>query len=434
MQTMTRTDQIQLARIRRLVQVAGVLGLLAVCVNLYYWRAAPRRRAAAAVISAVSQPDPRRAQVDLLRRQLAVDPNNRKLRIQLAEAYMGMRDFGASLTQIAVLRAAEPENPEYLFREAVVRKFAGDPHRAEQLTRQVLARLPQHAPAREWLAETLLDQHRSREAEQAFADCVKRHPNSVFALLGLARAREQRLQDKQAINIADVIGPTEKVVQLAPQNAEALAALARMKFTYLRQGDEAEKLALRAAELAPNQIQSWLVLSEVYLARPPTPENLQKAAEYTYRAGVSNLGDPRPPYYVGRLSLAQNDPARAVQAFEHSLRLGAMPEAVAQLAAAYGRLGKPADAERFAAIHRQYTDRLERRNAVLSELRRTPTAPELLCRMAEVYLEAGQPENAAIWIAEVRRLRPSDPRPAKLLARADALRKDPKSVPLLAIP
>jgi Flp pilus assembly protein TadD len=48
---------------------------------------------------------------------------------------------------------------------------------------------------------------------------------------------------------------------------------------------------------------------------------------------------------IGRVSLMQNDVARAIKALEHSVELGARPEAVSQLAMAYRRAGNVEQAE-----------------------------------------------------------------------------------------
>src|SRR5207248_156302 len=111
-----------------------------------------------------------------------------------------------------------------------------------------------------------------------------------------------------------------------------------------------ERLALRAAELDPGSARPYLILAQIALSRPPTAGNLQRAGEYAYEAGRRDLYDPRPPYFIGRLFLLQNDAQRAIKALERSLALGATPEAVSQLAVAYRRAGDVGQANRYAEI------------------------------------------------------------------------------------
>src|SRR5437016_4260267 len=118
------------------------------------------------------------------------------------------------------------------------------------------------------------------------------------------------------------MAPVEKAVRLNPNKAEGVATLARMRFMYQKRAAEAEKLALSAAALDPTNPRPYIILTEIALSRPPTRENLQRAGGYAYQAGLRDPQDPRPPYHLGRVSLLQNDAARAVKALERSIALG----------------------------------------------------------------------------------------------------------------
>ena len=83
--------------------------------------------------------------------------------------------------------------------------------------------------------------------------------------------------------------PVEQAVQGEPNNPEGLTMLARMKFVYAQRPDEAEKLALRAAELDPGSARPYIILTQIALSRPPTPENLRRAGECAYEAGRRDL-------------------------------------------------------------------------------------------------------------------------------------------------
>jgi tetratricopeptide (TPR) repeat protein len=385
-------------------------------------------------VPAVPPPEDRLRQALVLAQYLAEHPEDGKARFALAETYFKLRDYSRSLEQLKILARRQPRNHEVYLRQAVVLKYAGDPVAAEQAIRRALALQPESRLAREWLGEIYLDQGRNHQALQVFERCLKERPDSFFALMGKGRALEQLLRARHPIPLESVIRPVERAVQVDPQNAEGLTTLARMLFTFQEKADEAEKLALRATALDPGSPQPYLILAQIALSRPPTPENLQKAGEYAFQAGQRDLKDPRPPYYIGRIALRQGDVARAVKALERSLQLGPMPEAVAQLAVAYRRAGDAARATRYAEIHQRYTDLFERRNTLLGLRERQPGEVSHVYALAELYLESGQPETAEYWLGEAKRLRPGDRRVVELAAKVRRLRQKGGDGPMLPVP
>src|SRR5947209_10500134 len=180
-----------------------------------------------------------------------------------------------------------------------------------------------------------------------FDRCLKRQPDWYPALLGKGRALEGLLLLRHPIPIAAVLQPVEQAVQREPNNPEGLVTLAHMELGYAQHPDEAEKLALRAAALDPRSERPYMILAQIALSRRPNPENLRRAGEYAYEAGRRDLRDPRPPYFIGRVFLQQNELGHAVKALERSVALGATPEAVSQLAVAYRRAGDTKRADRY---------------------------------------------------------------------------------------
>jgi tetratricopeptide (TPR) repeat protein len=405
--------------------------------NYAYWRRAAtrglaRRLAAAAVGPAAA--DNGAAQIAGLTRYLNQRPDDARARFQLAELYFKQNDCPRSLAELKLLERAHPHEPELFLRQAVVLKYAGQPDAAEKKVRRALAVSPRYELAWEWLGEIYLDQARYRDALTVFERCLKRKPGSFFVLMGKGRALEQLLLARHPIPIAVVLQPVEQAVQSEPDNAEALATLARMKLAYEQRLDEAESLALRAAALDPGSERPYLTLAQVALSRPPIPENLRRAGEYAYQAGRRDLRDPRPPYFIGRVFLQQNDPGRAVKALERSVALGATPEAVSQLAVAYRRAGDAKRGDQYAAIYQRYTDTLGRRNALLAAREREPVDVRHLYALADLYLEASEPDTAARWLVEAKKLRPRDPHGERLSAQVRQIRQRGSHAPLLPVP
>jgi tetratricopeptide (TPR) repeat protein len=427
-----------MTRLQALGTAAMVLAGVAGVTNYAYWRRHSSRQSAVARPPTASIPpwpaDARPQQIRLLTEHLAQHPHNADARFQLAELYFKLQDYPRSLVELRTLERDRPNDPNVFLRQAVVLKYSGQPDRAEKAVRRALALSPRYEPAWEWLGEIYLDQERYRQALECFNRCLQSRPDSYSRLLGKGRALEQLLVSRHPIPISAVIQPVEKAVQLAPSEPEGLATLARMTFAYRQQPDEAERLALRAAELDRLSARPYNILAQIALSRAPTPENLRRAGEYAYEAGRRDLHDPRPPYFVGRVLLQQNDIPRAVKALERSIELGPMPEAVSQLAVAYRRAGNVGQASHYAEIYQRYTDLMGRRNALLAARERQPSEARHDYALAELYLEAGQPDTAEYWAKEARRVKPRDPHGDPLMARLRQLRKKGSHALLLPIP
>jgi cytochrome c-type biogenesis protein CcmH/NrfG len=367
-------------------------------------------------------------------RHLARHPADHRARLRLAETYFQAGDHARALTELRAVARADPRNPDVFVHQAVILKSSGHLAHAEQAARRALTLRPDHAAAQEWLGEIYLEQRQTHRALALFERCLKRRPDAYFALLGKGRALEQLLISRHPIPLSRVVAPVEKAVQQDPERAEGLATLARMRFTYQERLDEAEQLAVRAAERDPERALPHLLLAQIALARSPSPENLQRAGQHAYEAGRRDPADPRPPYLIGRVALQQNDVARAIRALELSLSRGPMPEAVSQLAAAHRRTGNRERAAYYAERFQEYTDRLGRRNALLAARERHPQQIEHLYGLVELYLQGRQPDTAAEWLGEARRLRPGDPRLDVLVARIRKARQKGGDGPLLPIP
>jgi tetratricopeptide (TPR) repeat protein len=420
--------------------LAGVAG----GTNYAYWRRAaapgtnPRHWPASGIAAGPGAANLRRrsesGQIPSLLQHLSQDPRDAPARLWLAQLYFQANDYSRSLAELRRLEQERPGDPNVLLHQAVVLKHAGQPVPAEKAVRRALALRPQDGEAQEWLGEIYLDQERYHEALAVFQQCLKSQPYSYFALLGKGRALEQLLLTRHPIPIAAVMEPVEKAVQINPQNPDGLTTLARMTLTYMQRPDDAEKLARSAAALDPRSARPFIILAQIALSRPPTPENLQWAGQYAYEAGRRDLQDPRPPYFIGRVALQQNDTARAVKALDRSIALGPMPESVSLLSVAYRRAGNVKQASYYAGIYQQYADLLARRNALLAAREREPGQVRCDEDLAQLYLEAGEPDTAEYWLNAARELRPRDPRCDRLLAQLHQLRRHGSHAPLLPIP
>ncbi len=438
-------------RLYWLLALAAVLAGTAVVVNVSYARRRAAARALARAAAASSSPAVDwQARIRELAEQLERDPANAAARFQLAEVYHRLGDPPRALAQLRLLERQRPADPEVFLRRAAVLKRAGDFNPAERAARRALALQPESVEARAWLGDFSLERGRAREALAFYTDCLKRQPEAAFCLLGKGRALEALFRQQNPVAIPDMVGPVEQAVRLQPDDPLGLLVLARMQFTYLKQPEAAEQTALRAARLEPHSAGSYILLAEIALSLPPTPQTLQRAGEYAYEGGRRNLREPRPPYQLGRLYLQQNDLPRAIKALERSVQLGALPEAVSQLAIAYRRAGNAERADHFAEVYQRHTERLERRDALLRQLARqrrgrgtTAGVPaqrvavlrvlRLHLALAELYLEAGQPEIAENWLRAAHHLAPGDAHARQLRDRLRARQEKGGAGPLLRL-
>jgi tetratricopeptide (TPR) repeat protein len=366
-----------------------------------------------------------------------VHPQDRTARFRLAQLHFQNRDYTRALAELGVIEKQRPRDPEVPLRKAVVLKYAGNLNAAEQADRRALALQPSYGLAEELLGEILMDQRRYEDALKVFERRLQREPKATGALLGKGRALEQLLSIGHPITAAQIVAPIEKASAQVPNDAQVVTTLARVNLAYLHSEkglSEAERYALRAAELNPQDAQPYIILGQVYLARPPTPTNLEKLGYYAAQAGTLDLKDPRPPYLIGRVALFQNDAARAIRALELSLSLGPLPETVTQLAVAYRRAGNRAQADHYARIYQEYARRLARRDALLAAREREPREVRHYHDLAQLYLEAGQPNSAAAWLEQARTVRPRDEARDALIARVQELRNQGTHAPLLPIP
>jgi tetratricopeptide (TPR) repeat protein len=420
-------------RVRLLLLLAAGLAGIAAASNFAYWRRISAGRPMPAGGATGAATSLHSVEITRLRQHLVQAPTDTAARFRLAELHFAQQEYPAALAELEILRRAEPDNPEVHLRRAMVQKYAGDLRDAEEAIRRALALRPEDATTREWQGEVYLAQGRFDEALSVFNRCLKRDPDSYFALMGKARALEQRFLWRLPVGLSEMTTPVEKAVRLQPDNPWGVVTLARMTFNYMARPDPAEKLALRAAELAPHDAEPYLILAEIALYRPATPENLKQAGLHALQAAQRDPRDWRPPYQLGRALLKQNEPAEAAKLLEQSVKMQATPEAVYQLSLAYARSGNPERAKEYGRIYQQWNDFMERRKALLGDVQREPRQVDHYYRLATLYVKANAPDPAENWLKKAQALKKGDPRFDRLMAQVRRLRQTGAQAPLLPV-
>lgn len=423
-------------RLQRLVAAALLLAGVAVAANFIYWRQHFRPGAAAhgAAAATTAAGAVATAETERLRGYLLEHPTDVAARFRLSQRYCESAEYPRALAELAILERAQPENAEVYLRQAMVHKYAGQLTEAEASARRALALQPADGAAREWLGEVYLAEGRAHEALDAFQRSLARKPDSYFALMGKARALEQLFISRYAIAPAQVVEPVEKAVRLDPDNPWGVVTLARMTFNYLMRPEPAEKLARRAAELDPRDVEPYIILAEIALHRPATAENLRLVGVYAYEAAQRAPRDARPPAQLGRALLRQNEPAEAAKLLERSLAMGSTPETVYQLSLAYRRAGNAERARYYSGIYQRWNDFMERRKTLLGNVQREPRKADHYYALARLYLEEHAPDPAQAWLEKAKSLAAADPRYPQMMAQVRQLRASGNAAPPLPLP
>lgn len=108
---------------------------------------------------------------------------------------------------IAVPAAAAAQAPRDLYTEAVAARRAGEPARAAELLRQLIAVEPQNADAHLQLGLSLLALGKLGEAEAAFRRTLTIAPAYADAQIGLARVAQRRGDREGALALLEPVNP-----------------------------------------------------------------------------------------------------------------------------------------------------------------------------------------------------------------------------------
>jgi tetratricopeptide (TPR) repeat protein len=427
------------SRLHLLLLLALVLGGVAWAANAYWLRLRAQRLFLEQQLARAQAEQHRRA-TELAAAEDAVrrNPEDYTARFRLAEKLFHAEQHDRALAELAELERRRPAEWEPPFRRSVVLNSLGRYSAAIEAARRARRLRPADPVLREWLAGLYLSDGRAREALALYEEALQESPDSYNALLGRARSLEQLVRYHHPVSFDDMVETARRAVALRPAEPSGLLTLARMLFVFQKRPEEAARVAEKAAAVSTDgSAGPYILLAEIALSLPPTPENLRRAGEAAYQAGLRDPRHPLPPNHIGRVYLAQGDIPRAIAALERSARLGATPETVSQLAVAYRRAGDVARADRFAAEYRRYTERVNKRDSLLRERALRLRDPEPCARLAELYLEGSQPAIAEKWLAAAVELGLPQARRRALEARlrqpAPAAAEGTADVPRLAL-
>jgi tetratricopeptide (TPR) repeat protein len=210
----------------------------------------------------------------------------------------------------------------------------------------------------------------------------------------------------------------------SPAATPSVEAEAQRARTLLEKGDFAQALAVAQAlhQAQPHHRDAlyMIAVSQRYLKRVPdalaTLDELQK-----WHPKFSRLYQER-----GHCFVAQRDAPKAIEAFEHALRLNAaLPASWNRLEALYRLMGKPADAERAAAQTRRIAaiapevvaaeglfsegDLADAEEIIRNYLQtKNPLDPDAMWLLAKIGMKLNILDDAEVLLETVLKIKPDD--------------------------
>ena len=207
---------------------------------------------------------------------LRLNPRAVVAQAQLAQLQMMNGESASALQSAQAASAAAPNNA--LLRLLLARTLTanGDVTQAEAVLKGLEAQFPKSADVQSAKGSMLLVKHDPAGARQAFDKALALDPNSNEALAGLLTL------DAAAKHLPEAKARVDARLARTPDDPVVLVLAAR---TYATAGDlaKAEQTLLKALEVAPDTLEAYGVLGQLYLSQRKLPAAREKFAELAKR-------------------------------------------------------------------------------------------------------------------------------------------------------
>ena len=333
---------------------------------------------------------------------LAKDPENAGANVLLAQVYATNENIPEAITVLQKVVEQHPDSTTAYLNLGVLYVAQGKPDVALQQFQRAVAIDPKSVSGRKALATYYLSEKQFDRAEEQYRAAITANPDSVEALQALAAfyIAQHRLSEAEPLY--------KNLVKLGKNSAQSQFTLANF---YLGTGqpDQAGRLYEEIARNDPNFLPARLQLAEMDLS-----ERKYDDAERAVRAILKERPkEPQALVLQARISLARNNPQKAVQELENAQRLEPnVPALHYWKGVAYRQLGNLELAqhsfEQAISLNGHYVD------------------PQLA--LAELALDRGKADAALRYAQVVLRERPNQPEAHLLAGSAYAnLRDLPKA-------
>jgi putative PEP-CTERM system TPR-repeat lipoprotein len=264
---------------------------------------------------------------------LKINPRAVAAQLQLARLQMAKGAGEPALQMAEQATTTQQDNPIARLMLARTLMVKGDIARAETELKGLEAKYPKAAAVQASMGSLLLLKNDQAGARKAFEKTIQLDPNSNEALAGLVAldAASKRLPEARA--------RVEARLAKTP-NAPAVLILAAR--TYATAGDlaKAEAMLLRTLEVAPDTLQAYGMLAQLYMAQKKPDEARKKFVELAARQSKPVAAETM----IGMILELQGKKAEAQKQYEKVLTIDPRaPVAANNLAWAYAESGGSLD-------------------------------------------------------------------------------------------
>ena len=241
---------------------------------------------------------------------LAKDPENAGANVLLAQVYATNENIPEAITVLQKVVEQHPDSTTAYLNLGVLYVAQGKRDVALQQFQRAVAIDPKSVSGRKALATYYLSEKQFDRAEEQYRAAITANPDSVEALQALAAfyIAQHRLSEAEPLY--------KNLVKLGKNSAQSQFSLANF---YLGTGqpDQAGRLFEEIARNDPNFLPARLQLAEMDLS-----ERKYDDAERAVRAILKERPkEPQALVLQARISLARNNPQKAVQELENAQRL-----------------------------------------------------------------------------------------------------------------
>jgi tetratricopeptide (TPR) repeat protein len=354
------------------------------------------------------------------------------LRLRLARIYLEHQQLNKAARHINAVLEKQPGHGGAVELKARLLASRGDHASAIELYTQLVEKNSQLAPE---LARLYITIDQRDKAKQVLRQRLKQSPDDLSALRLLLAVTEDKTQQQQLIQNAAEAGADEQLVSLLRSAIEAQGQSSdrqrelrqQVLDRLIAQQDNAVEQAIMRARIALQQgnveqaqemldsaaeedaDHPGLIRLRFNLALTQDPSS-EQAGELAAKAASMDLDNANGQFFRGRLALARNNVASAVEALRQGLTIKPVdPQGQRLLGDALRRSG---DLDGAASAYQR-------------AINQQPSNVEALQRLAMVELQRGQPRQALSHLRTARRFKPDDAELQEMYLRVEQQYGDP---------
>lgn len=339
------------------------------------------------------------AAVAQLEKAAAAQPFNVPLQRQLAAAYVSLGRLDESERVMERLCRLTPEDSAAWLALGQLQSHQNHLSSAAHSLERAVSLTPHDIPTLCALAQVEIKRGKTRRAEVLINQAQRADPHAGFPYF----IRGQLLRRTAMAEVA--IPEFQRAVAAEPGNLSGWMALADAQFQIKRLKD-AETSCKNALRVDPQNADALSLLAQVKMQRAASGDS-EEAARLAEQAIAAHPQDANSHYVLGVLRLRAGNAAEAITHLEAALTFDSSRlDARINLAKAYQRAGRDADAERQLKLLEAGAEYDKKVNALVAQTQARPAEPALHFQLGDLYASVGGRDKA---ILEYQRTLELDP-------------------------